>query len=99
MSNHPTPDTVNKAVTAALTARLRDGDACRMCGRTVYWNTTSGMQGQAGTYHHTPTAGLVVVCLRCHINRPFEIPCPEWAPRFTTETAALLGVDLWEAAK
>ncbi|MFG2054783.1 hypothetical protein ACGFI9_12200 [Micromonospora sp. NPDC048930] len=69
--------------------RLRDGDACRYCGRLVNWDARTG--GLAGTYDHRhpgrPARGpddLVVCCNHCngrrgkdsHPERWHTIPAP-----------------------
>ena len=65
-------DNRNPALTVPV--RLRDGDACRWCGRVVYWKDRKSARG--ATYDHlhpskgaeTP-ADMVVACKSCNSSR------------------------------
>lgn len=66
--------------------RLRDGDACRYCGRIVQWNARRG--NRAGTYdHRTPGApartpdDLVVCCAQCNSDRGNDPDPTAWPLR------------------
>ena len=72
----------NDARNAAITApvRARDGDACRWCGRVVYWGDQKSARG--GTYDHLrPGIGaetpqdVIVACRSCNSTRKDN---PEW---------------------
>ncbi|MEV7268422.1 hypothetical protein AB0N38_33185 [Micromonospora aurantiaca] len=72
-------DNGNPALT--IPVRLRDGDACRYCGRVTNWKATTG--ALAGTYDHRhpgrPARGpddLVVCCNQCNGRRGKD-PHPE----------------------
>lgn len=92
---------LSPTVAEALTARLRDGDRCRFCGVNIYWTTTTALQRYAGTYARDRNGELYVACLRCEVQMPFDTVCPlrDDDPVFTAETAALIGIKPWEAAK
>ena len=66
--------------------RLRDGDACRYCGRIVQWNARRG--NRAGTYDHRRpgTAALfpedlVVCCAGCNSQRGADVDPDAWPLR------------------
>lgn len=64
-------DNNNPAITVPV--RLRDGDACRWCGKVVDWDVKTGARG--GTYDHLiPGRGAtvetsVVACRSCNSSR------------------------------
>lgn len=64
-------DNANPKLTALV--RLRDGDACRYCGRSV--NFTHRNKGRAGTYDHNPPGvaatvdTMFVACWSCNSGR------------------------------
>ncbi|MDG4756295.1 hypothetical protein [Micromonospora sp. WMMD710] len=74
-------DNGNPALT--IPVRLRDGDACRYCGRVVNWDARKG--GLAGTYDHRnpgrSAAGpddLVVACNQCNGRRGKDSHPERW---------------------
>ncbi|MFG3418729.1 hypothetical protein [Micromonospora sp. NPDC048063] len=74
-------DNGNPALT--IPVRLRDGDACRYCGRVVNWDARKG--GLAGTYdHRNPGRGaqgpddLVVACNQCNGRRGKDTHPERW---------------------
>lgn len=72
-------DTRDPALTVKV--RLRDGDACRYCGKSVAWGDTKS--GRGATYDHTnPGHGgtvdtLVVCCRECN-GRRGDDPDSNW---------------------
>ena len=65
-------DNRNKSIIVPV--RLRDGDACRWCGKVVYWGDQKSARG--GTYDHLhPSKGaekpsdMVVACRSCNSSR------------------------------
>lgn len=70
-NNQRKRDTRDTALTVKV--RLRDGDACRYCGKSVAWGDTKS--GRGATYDHTnPGQGgtvdtLVVCCRECNGRR------------------------------
>lgn len=92
----------------ALAARVRDGDQCRYCGRTVSW--TDRKSARSATYDHIDgvkgdaTANDVVVCCRaCNTNlramsgtekRKILRSAPE-APYFSQSSANYLNSTSW----
>lgn len=64
-------DNANPYITALV--RLRDGDACRYCGKVVSWSDRVG--GKGGTYDHRPPGEpakaetAVVACKSCNSAR------------------------------
>ena len=75
-------DNNNPAIT--IPVRLRDGDACRWCGKVVDWGTKTG--ARSGTYDHLiPGRGAtvetsVVSCRSCNSSRG-KAESLEWQDR------------------
>lgn len=75
-------DNNNPAITVPV--RLRDGDACRWCGKVVDWDVKTGARG--GTYDHLiPGRGAtvetsVVSCRSCNSSRG-KAESLEWQDR------------------
>lgn len=80
--------------------RIRDGDACRYCGKVVNWNDR--VSGRAGSYDHThpgqeaTVATYVVCCKECNGRRGDDpdsawqpLPAPE-APLYGPQTVEFL---------
>ena len=70
--NRQRNDTRNKSLTVPV--RARDGDACRWCGRVVYWGDQKSLRG--ATYDHVDAGraaesvnDLVVSCRGCNSAR------------------------------
>ena len=91
-------DTRNKDIT--IPVRLRDGDACRWCGKVVNWNDHKG--GRGGTYDHLKPGepaetinDMVVCCRSCNSARKDNkdlgglLPAPK-KPFFSHSTAMYL---------
>jgi hypothetical protein len=58
---------VTRQVGPTRTARLRDGDQCRYCGKSVSW--TDRVSARGGTYDHPDPADrdtFVVACFGCN---------------------------------
>lgn len=53
---------------AALVARLRDGDNCRLCGGRVIWVDRHGPAGATFLHFADTPEALVVVCRGCRMN-------------------------------
>lgn len=68
--------------------RLRDGDACRYCGKTVSWSDR--VSGRAGSYDHTrpgeeATVSTYVVCCKECNGRRSNDPDSIWNPMAAPE--------------
>lgn len=78
-TNQRKKDQRNPKLTAPV--RLRDGDACRYCGKTVNW--ADRVSGRAGSYDHTrpgqeaTIATYVVCCKECN-GRRGDDPDSDW---------------------
>lgn len=99
--NRQRNDTRNK--TFIVPIRKRDGDACRWCGKVVFWGDQKGPRG--ATYDHIkPGHGavtpddMVVACRSCNSSRKNDVfawanrtplPVPE-EPRYGQKTARFL---------
>lgn len=80
-TNQRKKDQRNPKLTAPV--RLRDGDACRYCGKTVSWSDR--VSGRAGSYDHTrpgeeATVDTYVVCCKECNGRRGEDPDSVWSP-------------------
>lgn len=78
-TNQRKKDQRNPKLTAPV--RLRDGDACRYCGKTVSWNDR--VSGRAGSYDHTrpgeeATVDTYVVCCKECNGRRSNDPDSIW---------------------
>lgn len=103
-------DTSNHAL--VIPVRIRDGDQCRYCRRTVEWNDRKS--NRAGTYDHregvngaTTPETLVVCCRGCNRERsddpqadkrvPLQ-PAPV-SPYYSPKTAQLINDSSWAEAQ
>jgi hypothetical protein len=97
-TNQRKKDQRNPKLTAPV--RLRDGDACRYCGKTVSWSDR--VSGRAGSYDHTrpgepATVDTYVVCCKeCNGRRNSDpdsiwrtVPAPE-EPLYGPQTVEFL---------
>lgn len=80
-TNQRKKDQRNPKLTAPV--RLRDGDACRYCGKTVSWSDR--VSGRAGSYDHTrpgepATVETYVVCCKECNGRRSNDPDSIWQP-------------------
>ncbi|MFK0005490.1 hypothetical protein ACIQTZ_00405 [Paenarthrobacter sp. NPDC090520] len=79
-TNQRKQDSRNVKLTTAV--RLRDGDACRYCGKVVSWNDR--VSGRAGSYDHTKPGKAatvdtyVVSCKECNGKRSDD-PDSTWS--------------------
>lgn len=99
--NRQRNDTRNKTLIVPI--RKRDGDACRWCGKVVFWGDQKGPRG--ATYDHIkPGHGavtpddMVVACRSCNSSRKNDVfawanraplPVPD-EPRYGQKTARFL---------
>ncbi|MGO4143700.1 HNH endonuclease [Paenarthrobacter sp. YAF11_1] len=79
-ANQRKKDSRNVKLTTAV--RLRDGDACRYCGKTVSWNDR--VSGRAASYDHTnpgqaATVETYVVCCRECNGKRGDDPDSTWS--------------------
>ena len=81
-----------------MTVRVRDGDQCRWCGRTVSWKARRGWRraqiDSLNSHHDSTPETLVVSCHRCNDLRgkgkELELrPAPKY-PYYTDHTIALV---------
>ena len=86
-----------------MTVRVRDGDQCRWCGRTVSWKARRGWRraqiDSLNSHHDSTPETLVVSCHRCNDLRgkgkEFELrPAPKY-PYYTDHTIALVNASAW----
>ncbi len=97
-ANQRKKDSRNVKLIAAV--RLRDGDACRYCGKTVSWNDR--VSGRAASYDHTnpgqaaTVETYVVCCKECNGKRGDDpdstwstLPAPT-SPLYGPETVEFL---------
>ena len=100
-------DMRNTDVTIAV--RVRDGDQCRYCGKTVSW--VDRKSGRSATYDHVDGVGggdadcdgLVVCCRACNTElrgmsgdakRRMLRPVPK-APHFSKSSASFINASTW----
>lgn len=99
--NRQRNDTRNKALIVPI--RKRDGDACRWCGKVVFWGDQKGPRG--ATYDHikpgvgaTSPDDMVVACRACNGSRKNDVfawanrtplPAPD-EPHYGQKTARYL---------
>ena len=103
-------DMRNTDVTIAV--RVRDGDQCRYCGKTVSW--TDRKSARSATYDHIDgvgddidTDGLVVCCRSCNTNlrgrsgdvkRRMLMPVPK-TPYFSKSSASFINNSAWASER
>ena len=103
-------DLRNTDVTIAV--RVRDGDQCRYCGKTVSW--TDRKSARSATYDHidgvgddVDTDGLVVCCRSCNtslrgrsgdVKRRMLLPIPQ-SPFFSRSSAAFINNSAWASER
>jgi hypothetical protein len=72
--------------------RLRDGDQCRYCGKTVNW--ADRVSGRGGTYDHpdpTDRDTFVVACFACNREKSNRTPQQAGMPLLPVPSVALIG--------